>query len=43
VTFHLSGKKKTGESVEVDGRHTVIWENRSGKWLIVHEHFSVPL
>jgi ketosteroid isomerase-like protein len=43
VTYHLSGKKKTGESVEVDGRHTVIWENRSGKWLIVHEHFSVPL
>jgi ketosteroid isomerase-like protein len=43
LTFHMSGKKKTGESVEVDGRHTIIWENRGGKWLIVHEHFSVPL
>ena len=43
VTFHLSGKKKTGESVELDGRHTVIWELRGGHWLIVHEHFSAPL
>lgn len=43
VTWHLSGKKKTGETVEMDGRHTAIWENRAGKWLIVHEHFSAPL
>lgn len=43
VTFHLSGKKKTGESVELDGRQTLIWENRGGKWLILHEHFSAPL
>ena len=43
LTFHLSGKKKSGEAVELDGRHTVIWENRGGKWLIVHEHFSAPL
>jgi ketosteroid isomerase-like protein len=43
VTWHLSGKKKSGEAVELDGRHTAIWENRGGKWLIVHEHFSAPL
>jgi uncharacterized protein (TIGR02246 family) len=43
VTWHLSGKKKTGQSVEMDGRHTVIWELRGGRWLIVHEHFSAPL
>ena len=43
VTWHLSGKKKTGEAVELDGRHTAIWKNRGGKWLIVHEHFSAPL
>ena len=43
LTWHLSGKKKTGESVELDGRHTAIWQHRGGKWLIVHEHFSVPL
>ncbi len=43
VTWHLSGKKKGGDAVELDGRHTAIWENRGGKWLIVHEHFSAPL
>jgi len=43
VTWHLSGKKKSGEAVELDGRQTAIWENRSGKWLMVHEHFSAPL
>ncbi len=43
VTWHLSGRKKTGEAVELDGRHTAIWEKRGGKWLIVHEHFSAPL
>lgn len=24
-------------------RWTVVWENEEGKWLIVHEHVSVPL
>lgn len=43
VTWHLSGKKKTGEAVEMDGRHTAIWELRGGHWLIVHEHLSAPL
>lgn len=42
-TWHFSGKKKTGEAVELDGRHTTIWEKRGTKWLIVHEHFSAPL
>jgi uncharacterized protein (TIGR02246 family) len=42
-TWHLSGKKKTGQTVEMDGRHTTIWELRGGHWLIVHEHFSAPL
>ena len=43
VTFHLSAKQKSGGQLETDGRHTAIWEKRSGKWLIVHEHFSAPL
>lgn len=43
VTWHLSGKKKDGQAVEMDGRHTAIWELRGGHWLIVHEHFSAPL
>ena len=42
-TWHLSGKKKNGQAVEMEGRHTTIWEQRGGHWLIVHEHFSTPL
>jgi len=43
VTFHLSAKPKAGGEMEVDCRHTAIWEKRGGKWLIVHEHVSAPL
>src|SRR5215510_7453827 len=43
VTFHLSAKPKAGGALEVDGRHTAIWEKRGGKWVIVHEHVSAPL
>ena len=43
VTFHLSAKPKAGGAMEVDCRHTAIWEKRGAKWLIVHEHVSAPL
>ena len=43
VTFHLSAKLKSGGQMEMEGRHTAIWEKRGGKWLIVHEHVSAPL
>jgi len=43
LTFHISGKMKDGTALEVDGRHTAIWEKRKSNWLIVHEHVSVPL
>ena len=43
LTFHLSGTLKAGGSMELDARHTAIWEKRGGHWLIVHEHISVPL
>jgi uncharacterized protein (TIGR02246 family) len=43
VTFHLSATPKAGGSMELDARHTAIWEKRGGKWLIVHEHISAPL
>lgn len=43
VTFHLSATPKTGGSMELECRHTAIWEKRGGKWLIVHEHVSAPL
>ncbi|HYM00830.1 MAG TPA: nuclear transport factor 2 family protein [Blastocatellia bacterium] len=43
VTFHLKSDQKDGKTLELDGRHTAIWELRGGKWLIVHEHVSAPL
>lgn len=43
VTFHLSAQPKAGGSMELDCRHTAIWEKRGTKWLIVHEHVSSPL
>jgi ketosteroid isomerase-like protein len=44
VTFHLSAQPKAGgAALEIDGRHTAIWEKRGGKWLIIHEHVSAPL
>jgi len=44
VTFHLSAQPKAGgAALEIDGRHTAIWEKRGGKWVIVHEHVSAPL
>lgn len=43
LTFHLSVALKAGGSTEIDARHTAIWERRNGRWLIVHEHISVPL
>lgn len=43
LTFHLTAKPKAGGALEVDCRHTAIWEKRGGKWLIVHEHVSAPL
>jgi ketosteroid isomerase-like protein len=43
VTGHFSAKMKDGKAVEMDIRHTAIWEKRAGKWLIVHEHVSAPV
>jgi hemoglobin len=34
---------KGGAREAMDGRWTVVWEKRGKDWLIVHEHFSVPL
>jgi len=42
-TMHTSAAMKEGKPLDFDARDTVIWENRGGKWLIVHEHFSAPL
>lgn len=35
---------KDGSRMPVNARWTSVWEKRpSGKWLIVHDHFSMPL
>ncbi|HXT61976.1 MAG TPA: nuclear transport factor 2 family protein [Pyrinomonadaceae bacterium] len=43
LTFHLSAKTKDGSPLEFEGRHTIVWQLRAGKWLIIHEHVSKPL
>jgi ketosteroid isomerase-like protein len=43
LTFKLSGTAKDGKMLNLDCRHTAIWEKQNGKWLIVHEHVSTPL
>ncbi len=43
LTFKISAVEKDGTPSELVARHTAIWEKRGGKWLIVHEHVSVPL
>ncbi len=42
-TFHGVIHQKDGKQMDLDGRHTVIWEKRGGHWIIVHEHVSAPL
>ncbi|HEX4337647.1 MAG TPA: nuclear transport factor 2 family protein [Polyangiaceae bacterium] len=39
---HLSGKKKTGEHIELWFRSTTGYRKIGGRWLIVHEHHSLP-
>ena len=43
LTFRLVAKAKDGSPVEFTGRHTIVFQNRVGKWLIIHEHVSKPL
>ena len=33
---------KDGRQVELNGRSTQILEKRQGKWIVIHEHWSVP-
>jgi len=34
---------KDGKQEKMDARWTTVWEKRGNNWLIVHDHFSVPL
>ena len=42
-TFHGTINQKDGKTMQLDGRHTAIWEKRGTRWIIVHEHVSAPL
>ena len=39
----LAWKMKDGRAVDVLDRTTDIWRKIKGKWMIVHEHNSVPV
>lgn len=42
VLVHGAAPLKTGGAFEVDVRQTQVWVRHNGKWLILHEHNSVP-
>ena len=42
-TFGADVVDKQGKSSHLDGRWTLILEQRKGGWKVVHEHVSVPL
>ena len=39
---HISGTRTSGEKSDVWVRATVCYRKIDGKWMITHEHFSVP-
>jgi ketosteroid isomerase-like protein len=43
TTWQADSVKKDGSKEAMDGGWTVVWEKRGADWLVVHEHFSVPL
>jgi ketosteroid isomerase-like protein len=43
ATWHADFVKKDSTKEVLDGRWTVVWEKRGDNWLIVHDHYSVPL
>ncbi len=42
ATFKAEGKMVNGNGLSEQGRWTVIWQKKGGKWLVVHEHVSFP-
>jgi uncharacterized protein (TIGR02246 family) len=43
ATVSAHGVKKDGNVEDFTMRTTEVWEKRGGKWLIIHEHASVPM
>lgn len=40
---HMSGSDKKGKKIDLTVRVTDVYRKINGKWLIVHEHVSVPV
>lgn len=40
--FSVTVVTKKGERSFSEGRHTIVWENKGGRWIVAHEHPSVP-
>ncbi len=43
ATISVHGVKKDGRVDDFSMRTSEIWEKRAGKWMIIHEHASVPM
>ncbi len=43
ATVHMDMTDKNDKTQSLDGRWTVVWEKKGADWLIVHEHFSMPM
>ena len=43
VIEHIAGTNSEGQSVEINMRVTELYRKINGKWLIEHEHASVPV
>lgn len=41
--LHMRGKEKDGEHIDLWFRATTCLKKYDGRWLIIHEHTSVPL
>jgi ketosteroid isomerase-like protein len=43
ATVKFDMMEKSGKDDRGDMRWTVVWQKQGGRWLIVHEHVSVPM
>lgn len=41
--WQVDAVHKDGKTETIDGRDTAVWQKQGGRWLIVHEHHSIPL
>jgi len=40
--YHVTGKLRSGEEVSMWVRATLVCRKRNGRWIIVHDHESIP-